>query len=248
MTNHTYDQAFIRYTAASSRYSAATVTALLAPLLRINSVLDVGCAAGTWLASWRNHITDVHGVDGEYVDRDALQISKTDFTPIDLNHRFDLGRRYDLVQSLEVAEHIEPMASATFIDNIARHAAKFVLFSAAPPGQGGEYHINEQSYNYWRKLFAEQGFVACDGVRPLIQDDPEISYWYRYNTLLYVRRESLRDLPAQFQPAIGPPDTPLRDVSPMMFQARKAMVRCLPLAFQHKIARLKAHYLPTGKF
>lgn len=247
MTKYTYDQIFIRYTAASSSYSADTVTSLIAPLFGIRSVLDVGCAAGTWLAAWQRHVTDVHGVDGEYVDRNELKISESDFTPVNLNQRFGLGRCFDLVQSLEVAEHIEPAASAGFVESITRHAARFVLFSAAPPGQGGEHHINEQDYDYWRKLFAEQGFVACDCVRPLIQNDRKISYWYRYNTLLYVRNEILSELPARFQLQLAPQGMPLRDFAPLAFQVRKAVVRRLPIALQHGMARLKARYLPTGR-
>jgi hypothetical protein len=47
-----------------------------------------------------------------------------------------LDRRFDLVQSLEVAEHITPAASEAFVEDLARHAERFVLFSAAPPGKG----------------------------------------------------------------------------------------------------------------
>jgi hypothetical protein len=33
-----------------------------------------------------------------------------------------------------------------------------VLFSAAPPGQGGEHHVNERTYEFWRGLFARHGY------------------------------------------------------------------------------------------
>jgi hypothetical protein len=35
-----------------------------------------------------------------------------------------------------------------FVYCLARHARRFVLFSAAPPGQGGEFHVNERPFEY----------------------------------------------------------------------------------------------------
>ena len=70
-----------------------------------------------------------------------------------------------------------------------KHAGRFILFSAAVPGQGGEHHVNEQPYDYWRKRFAEAGFTAYDFVRPRIAADNGISFWYRYNIILFVRDE-----------------------------------------------------------
>lgn len=243
-----YDNSFIEYAAQSSAYSANAVTALLAPVLNVSSVLDVGCAAGTWLRFWGTQgVEDRHGVDGDYVDRALLEIPQTSFTPQDLNQPFDLGRRFDLVESFEVAEHVYRESSATFADNLARHSSRFVLFSAAPPGQGGEYHVNERPYEFWRKLMAERGFVALDFVRPGILQDARISYWYRYNTFLYVRRECVKDLPPQLAAAIVPDQVALKDVSPLAFQLRKVVIGMLPFAAQHRIAWLKARLLPTGR-
>jgi SAM-dependent methyltransferase len=243
-----YDNSFIEYAAQSSAYSANAVTTILAPVLKVSSVLDVGCAAGTWLRFWGTQgVEDRHGVDGAYVDRALLEIPEENFIPRDLNQPFDLGRSFDLVESFEVAEHVNRDASATFADNLAKHSRQFILFSAAPPGQGGEYHVNERPYEFWRKLLAERGFVALDCVRPAILGDSRISYWYRYNTFLYVRRECVKDLPRQLAGSVVPEDVALKDVSPMTFQIRKALIGLLPFAAQHRIAWLKARLLPTGR-
>src|SRR5262249_38823163 len=192
---HKYDQAFMQYAADSSAYSAQVITAHLASLLGVSSVLDVGCASGTWLRAWLEcGVTDIHGIDGEYVSRTNLRISQDKFTAADLNCAFNLGRQFDLVQSLEVAEHISPRASLVFADGLARHAKRHVLFSAAPPGQCGESPINERPSQLWRSALAQHGFVAVDAVRPAIAGDNNISYWYRYNTFLYVRHAELQVL------------------------------------------------------
>ncbi len=244
-----YDNAFFEYAATSSTYAAGVVTALLAPLLKVESVLDVGCASGTWLNAWsKTGVGDIHGVDGDYLDINLLEIARTHFTPTDLNSAFDLDRKFDLVQSLEVGEHIQPESSEAFIDSIARHASRFVLFSAAPPGQGGEYHVNERDYDFWRAGLGKHDYVAVDAVRPAIIGDARISYWYRYNMFLYVHESAVDSIDASLRQHIVPDDQPLSDVSPAIFKLRKSVVRQLPIGVQNSVARIKAQVLPTGRF
>lgn len=244
-----YSKPFLDYAAQSSAYAADKITALLSKLLTPASVLDVGCASGTWLRAWSQQgVEDFLGVDGDYVDRNGLEIPEARFAAADLNIGFDVGRKFDLVQSLEVAEHIQPEASRGFIDTLCRHAGRLVLFSAAPPGQGGEHHVNERSCEFWRNELARHGFVALDLVRPLILGDTKISFWYRYNVILYVRSELVRTLAPDIQASVVPPAMPLNDLSPLPFRFRKAIVRRLPFKVQHGLARLKARLAPTGRF
>ena len=248
MTTHTYNNAFMQYAARSSSYSATAIASMLRSKLRFASVLDIGCATGRWLRAWSEAgITDLHGVDGEYIDRQQLELPELMFTAVNLNRAFDLGRQFDLVQSLEVGEHIEESASDIFSECLVRHARCYILFSAAPPGQGGEYHINEQPYEFWRQKFEQRGFAALDAVRPAIIDDTKISYWYRYNTLLFIRRDLLPEIGRHLQNKILSGDEQIRDLSPFPFRVRKTLVRMLPNVVQHKIASLKAKLLPTGR-
>ena len=239
----------MQYAADSSAHSAATIARLLSDRLPIRSVLDVGCAYGTWVKAWiQAGVVDAAGMDGDYVDRARIEIANELFVSHDLNQSFDLGRRFDLVQSLEVGEHIKPSSSEDFVASIAAHASTFVLFSAAPPGQGGEFHINEQPYDYWRELFGKHGFVPVDWLRKSISSDVRISYWYRYNTVLYVRNESQGDLPAEMAACILEADVPIPDVSPLLFRLRKMIVGLLPSRLQHEVARLKSWIFPTSRF
>lgn len=243
-----YGNSFFEYTASSSRHSANAITSLVSSKLDVESVLDVGCARGTWLRAWQEQgICDVQGVDGNYVDQERLEIEKERFSPRDISVRFDLGRKFDLVQSLEVAEHIQPDRSEQFVENLVRHTGRYVLFSAAPRGQGGEHHINEQSYEFWRQLFQRSGFDTFDLVRPRIQEDKQISYWYRYNVFLYVRRKAVAALSLESRGTIVRPEERLKDISPPLFQARKAVVRLLPARLQTMIAGAKSRLAPTGR-
>ncbi|MGA8277472.1 MAG: methyltransferase domain-containing protein [Rhodanobacteraceae bacterium] len=238
---HVYDGRFMHYTDRGSRYSAQALIRLLSETLPIASVLDIGCARGAWLQAWREAgVEDVFGVDGDYVDQSALQIPPARFSAADLAGPIDLERRFDLVQSLEVAEHVRAGAADGFVENIVQHSRGLVLFSAAPPGQGGEFHVNEQPYDYWRRKFAARGFAAFDWVRPLIADDRRISFWYRYNTLLYVHEDKIGSLPERVR-MTRVDSTGVADITPAWFRLRKLLVRHLPHAAQHALARSKAH-------
>jgi Methyltransferase domain len=248
MTTHTYNNDFMQYAAQSSDYSAKAITSMLHRMLNISSVLDIGCARGTWLRKWSEvGIVDLHGVDGDYIDRQTLELPDLMFTAVDLNGSFDLGRQFDLVQSLEVGEHIEASASETFVESLVRHARRYILFSAAPPGQGGEYHVNERPYEFWRQKFERRGFVTVDAVRPAIAEDKRISYWYRYNMLIFIRRESLAEISNDLLHHVLRASDEIKDLSPLAFRLRKAVVGRLSNAVQNKIARLKSKLLPTGR-
>lgn len=239
--SHQYNTDFMSYADRTSRVAAQTVAALLKGWFPIHSVLDVGCARGTWLSVWRDSgAEEIQGADGDYVDRSTLAIPADRFAAKDLSQLFDFSRRFDLVQSLEVAEHIHVGSADTFVDNLVKHANGLILFSAAPPGQGGEFHVNEQPYDYWRAKFAARGYVACDCLRPRLAGNQQISFWYRYNTLLYVQEDRLREAPAEVRASIVPRGLSVRDVAPAWFKLRKAIVRQLPNSTREWLAQSKA--------
>lgn len=143
-----YDKAFFDSQSDGAQASAAAVVPLVKRLLSPNSVLDVGCGPGTWVARWITEgVTDAIGVDGDYVDRSSLRIPAGQFVAADLEDPLHLGRTFDLVQSLEVAEHLDEVHADAFVASLARHGDT-VLFSAALPGQGGAHHVNEQWPSY----------------------------------------------------------------------------------------------------
>jgi 2-polyprenyl-3-methyl-5-hydroxy-6-metoxy-1,4-benzoquinol methylase len=136
-TGHCYDAAFMEYAVLSNTLSARAIIQILLDNLPIASVLDVGCATGTWLKEWKAcGVADIHGVDGDYVKRDQLQISPTEFESHDLSLSFHLDRMFNLVQSLEVAEHLAAESASRFVESLTGHSRGLVLFSAAPPRTG----------------------------------------------------------------------------------------------------------------
>jgi hypothetical protein len=133
------------------------------------------------------------GIDGTHVDMKLLLVPRERFRQLDLQKPWDVGRRFDLVQSLEVAEHLPVHSAQDFIRCLCAHG-DVVLFSAAQPGQGGEGHINERKPSYWAKLFAVHSYAAFDCIRPLVVHDRSIDPWYRFNTLLYANAAGVKRL------------------------------------------------------
>lgn len=244
---HEYTSDFYAYQEPGSRASAEVVVPMLTRHLNIASVLDVGCGRGMWLSVWRaNGVQDIAGLDGDYVDRNRLHIPADRFTAGDLTKGFDLGRRFDLVSTLEVAEHLPTAASPDFVKSLTRHGP-MVLFSAAVPGQGGENHINEQPYGFWRALFAAEGFRAFDPLRPTIHADPRVEPWYRYNVLLYVHDAVIPTLPAAIAETRVPDAAEVPDVSPFGYRMRKALLRHLPVSTVTSLAQLNARMKVRGR-
>jgi SAM-dependent methyltransferase len=235
--DYAYDDVFFASIERGSRRSAEVIVPLVMRAPAPRSVLDVGCGRGAWLAVWRAHGVEGHGVDGAYVDPRALLIPADRFTAVDLARPFALARRFDLVQCLEVAEHLPPEAARDLVTSLCAHA-DFVLFSAAPPGQGGEHHVNERPYGYWRALFAEHGYELCDPYRGALAEAREVEPWYRYNTFLYVQSARVTgELVAVRVPEGEEP----RDVAPPLYRLRRRAVGLLPVSAMTAIAQLKKH-------
>lgn len=238
---HQYDSLFYRYQREGSLRSARIVLPLIVQACGANSLLDIGCGAGAWLSAAKSlGLKEISGVDGDYVDRSMLLIDKDHFTPCDITKSFDLGRTFDIVQCLEVAEHIPTACSAELVKNIVRHGY-LILFSAAVPGQGGESHINEQPYEYWRDLFAKNGYRLFDFVRSHITDNQEVEPWYRYNLMLFAHDSIVEHLPTNITRTRVADDSKIPDVSPPIYRIQKSLLRRLPNSVVSKIAVWKHH-------
>lgn len=175
--------------------SAKLIVPLILDLLYLkpNSVLDVGCGIGTWLNVFKDYgIKDLVGIDGDYVDKELLFdfLDEKDFIAKDLRLEFHLKRKFDLVLSLEVAEHLDEIYAEDFVSSLVSHG-EIIIFSAAIPGQGGQNHMNEQWPDYWANLFNAHDYVFLDIIRPLIWNNSEVDFWYRQNIFFVVKKNHI---------------------------------------------------------
>ena len=190
-----YDVEFFSGQKGLSYQSAQQVIPIIQNFIPTGSVCDVGCGVGTWLRAFREAgVQDVFGIDGNYVEKDLLEIPKTAFQEADLRQPFCLDRTFDLAMSLEVAEHLPEDRAVGFVGDLTR-LAPVVLFSAAIPRQGGTDHTNEQWQSYWAAIFEKHNFLTCDILRPLIWNNSNVARWYRQNMLLFCRGDFLAEAP-----------------------------------------------------
>jgi SAM-dependent methyltransferase len=194
MRRTSYDAGFYFSNAGGSMRSAREILKIVKYAIDPKSVVDVGCGIGTWLKVWMDFgVEDVLGIDGDYVQLDQLLIPPDRFRPMDLRKPEPMTRQFDLVQSLEVAEHLPKAYAEAFISFLCS-LGKVVLFSAAVPHQVGVKHVNEQWPEYWAEIFMRKGFIAVDAIRDQVWDNPNVEWWYCQNTLVFVQAVHLMEL------------------------------------------------------
>lgn len=171
-----------------SKRSAKQIVPLVLEILKIKSVIDVGCGVGTWLSVFKEYgVEDILGVDGNWVDKKMLQIPNDRFLSFDLTKPFRINRRFDLAISLEVAEHLSNEHAEAFVDSLVR-LGPVILFSAAIPHQGGTGHLNEKWPDYWAEHFQKRGYVVIDYIRKKVWQNDNVEPWYAQNMLIFAEK------------------------------------------------------------
>lgn len=167
----------------------------------------------------------VRGLD--FSRHNGLLVDNDEFEVANLELGFEVASRFDLAQCLEVAEHLSPPGDARLVDSLAR-AADIVLFSAAPPGQGGENHVNERPYGFWRDVWADHGFALFDAIRPAIAEYRCVPAWYRFSMFLFANKVGAAKLPVSITQSEIPRGDVVPDIAPVAYRLRRHFVRRLP--------------------
>lgn len=161
------NQAWFDSLCYTDEYNRRALFAVLAILGKPKTFMDIGCGTGTLVKlmerlepPWESKRED-RSVGVEVWLPDALKQFYTGkrFHEADLREPYDHGRQFDLVTCWEVGEHLPKGSADTLCDTIARHVASggYLVFTAAPPGQGGDYHVNEQPQSYWSEKLKARG-------------------------------------------------------------------------------------------
>jgi SAM-dependent methyltransferase len=187
-TTSTYDDRFFRMFGDEPDESSGQVLRTAFAFLKPDSVVDIGCGTGKWIAmALMLGAREGFGVDGGYVPREQRLIPPDRFIEHDLeNFPLALGRKFDMAICLEVAEHLSRRRSASFVAELCG-LSNLILFSAAPPFQEGTHHVNEQWLEYWGILFRREQFVPVDVIRDQIWLNGDVQWYYRQNTIFFCR-------------------------------------------------------------
>jgi SAM-dependent methyltransferase len=161
------------------------------------SVLDAGCGSGSLLRALARVAPHVRtlGLEHSATARRRAHAFGVDVRPWDATR---LGRgaathlaeslgQWDVVLCLEVAEHLPAWHGRRLVRFLSHWDA--VVFSAARPGQGGLWHLNEQPPEYWLRRFAAEG-LQLQPAGDTIRDDIRglrLGPWYAANLMLLAR-------------------------------------------------------------
>lgn len=156
-----------------------------------DSVIDFGCAIGTYLERFEQRNVRIHGVEGNSAAFNHAVVSTEFLEQHDLRQPYNPTEYYDLVLSVEVAEHIPERYSKTFVQTLAKSGDTIVM-TAAPPGQGGTHHVNEKTPDFWIELFKQQGMEYDRETTELLEEKISVNSLYHVpkNMMVFVTTNS----------------------------------------------------------
>jgi len=136
---------------------------------RPSGFLDLGCGDG-----WSVRTARVNGIDpaiGIELSQACVDVGMyyADIRQHDLTQPLQIPYQFDLINCLEVAEHLPESAADTLVRTIKWHARNWVVWTAAVPGQGGDGHINCQPHEYWKQKFSEVNMHFADETTALVK-------------------------------------------------------------------------------
>lgn len=234
MFRNLYSRKFFAHLREGSLGSARALVPIVLGIHPARSMVDVGCGIGGWVKAFAENGVNGAGVDGAYVERSQLLIPEGHFVAHDLNRELDVADlcarfgdketgRFDLAISLEVAEHLAPQRSESLVRDLCA-LADVVLFAAAVPFQGGAGHVNERWQSWWAQKFSDNGYEPFDVLRRDIWGRRDIAWWYKQNTIFYVKRNSAAH--ARFAARFGGPAATMFDlVHPELFRGKVARLK-----------------------
>ena len=119
------------------------------------TVLDAGCAWGFLVERLRARGVEAYGIDiSEY----AISQVHPDIRPFcwvgSITEPFP--QTYDLIISIEVLEHMQPVDSERAVENFSKHTDQ-VVFSSSPFDYKEATHFNVLQPYEWARLFARYG-------------------------------------------------------------------------------------------
>lgn len=170
----------------SAQIIASSIITYFAP----STVIDVGCGIGDLLYFLDSHSINVEGLEYSDVAINICRSRGLDVIKFDIeNDVINNPKRYDLVVSTEVAEHLPESCSERYVDLLCSMGDK-ILFTAAMPGHGGIDHVNEQPHEYWIEKFNGHEFHHDKVLSELLAStwkEKGVLGWYHQNVMVFIK-------------------------------------------------------------
>ncbi len=158
--DHIYDRSFFEeWGPTHERYirSAEIISKVLQETYQPKRLIDLGCGCGIYSHLFAQNGVVVQALDGVQPPSASAFSVPIHLQDLTIPFKSPWGP-FDLALCLEVAEHIPETDLDVFLQNITQFSDRLIL-SAAPPGQGGHHHVNEQPKRYWVRELGQRGFI-----------------------------------------------------------------------------------------
>lgn len=152
------------------RSDARRVSNALLNYFEPSSVIDFGCAIGSHLELFHEEGIKTKGIEGNRAAFNHAVIPREYLEEHDLRDPYEPEYSYDIALCFEVAEHLPERFADRLVDTLVA-ASNTIVMTAAPPGQVGRHHVNNQPREYWCQKFNSRG----------MEYDSEAVAWLRKN-------------------------------------------------------------------
>ena len=179
------DLGFWETTDATGHIHDLSIAAALCNYLadkQAKTVVDFGCGLGDYAKAFKSKGYNVEAYDG---NPNTETLSNGIGKVLDLSKPFYLGKKFDVVLSLEVGEHIPAEFEQQFIDNITKHVKKNLVISWAIKGQDGDGHINCKNNDYIIAKIEDCGFKFNFNNSEKIRKSATNASWFGYTIMVF---------------------------------------------------------------
>ena len=151
-----------------------------------STVVDFGCGNADYAKHLHNKGFKCEAYDG---NPNTPEMTDGLGKVLDLSKEFNLGKTFDYVISLEVAEHIPKEFEDVYINNLIKHTDSYLIMSWALDGQGGDGHVNEQNEDYVLNLFDKLGMTYHQDISQILRDVAKLG-WFKKTIYVFTKKNN----------------------------------------------------------
>ena len=154
--------------------------------LGFSSFLDIGCGTGGMVFNAISQGFCARGIEGDpnSIPKDCPIIQCVDYRIGSSSH----SSNFDIGWSVEFLEHVPSSFEKNYFKDFS--LCKNILITAAPPGWGGDGHVNEQTEEHWIQKFSENNFSIDWNHTQKIRSVSEITF---NNTVRQEKKQFVRN-------------------------------------------------------